>query len=930
MEQIVRNNRRAFSFIELMISITISAAIGVAAIVAVKKLGTTNKVEVIKSSIIRNHDEAKTIMDRDLRQAYSISGSSSKFYYPVARTNPAAFNTLDAFDGITIYKNVYTDISGSVRVAPLVAADALQQTPAYFPVYYILENPSVPTSTDQYFQMAMKTKKYFFLTGSDLRNIIENIDMGNLPSQVDCPACTYGTCPPQKCYKFRGSYRDTAGNIVTDPTPILNYGEVVRPETILRVGEKVSYSVGGNCSANTLCRVVDDKAASARSVLGNVVQMRVRYEFSVSTGETKPSSTTFPDGLRSPLESTYWTSLGTTDTARALKAVKFTNVTGAKVTFQETLPSDLSKVISTQSTGEIPFEYNNGAYSYSSFIKFRPGKGVEAASGTVEAGVDVSECSSLDKARCNPSGKCNYLFNDSDPNSPTSTKYRYVPQPNAQGQLAPSDLCLCGWHPENGAFFDPREENNEYKFHYLNQTVYNIEEGDSYNDLSTGHGWSSAVIDKDRAMACARLTNCNEAGYWMQDHRNPICPILHYCIHPDALSRYWNSTTGFNESLFNSLISQNVLDPSQIQCDSGCDQMVNEYLDQNPTAAGAASPWKKSCACLTRYYQHYNADGTPQVNSATDISWDQLDWDSLCHVPNSFAAKNGITCNDTWNPVITGWTPRDAQHPQSLPKNLLELCACRRNINPNAAKTLDPDMRAVVATATINPNDQFGHNEIEPFDGTGTGPGGTWYWEYNWQERFSNPDFDFRINTMHSPNPTTYSAQPPPGNDPTLIVWTPGDNACGMDGWSGTANNPNWKCFSYKSQVARVRIQLLPQLGSSPPPISIYDINCGQSQAALGTSIGGCLETSHPAGTAPAGFPAAIGPTHNLWHYRWFCDDSCGQSSWNSGQFARYELDTIRWKIRQAVGETNDWVDWCPSLNSQPAGGGSSGGSLGG
>lgn len=903
---------KGFTFVELLISAGLATGLAAAAFLGLKKLSLVHSGQQSEQQIVERHREHQALIVNDLKEAPKIIGSTSRFYASVARapsTSSVQYNPSDSYDGLVIYKNLNPDISGAARIKG--------PTGNAYSIYYVMENSVTPTLMDQYFQKAIVKKKFFFLTNSDFRNIVENLDFGAsaFPTPEYCPTGPNEAPSTKLCYKFRGIYRDTAGNIVTNPATVLTMSEVDRQDTNIVSAEKISYSVGGSCGAKKLCRVVDDVASTAREIMSDVASMEVRYFFAATGSEVQPTA---PNGLRSPLDSSYWNSLGADDAARAAKAVTFAEVSYLTLGLKTEVPSKVAAMASNSL--DTKFTLLDDRYTYDTLVKIRPGVGLDAmGTGTMNAGEALdTECANMQRARCNPSGKCNYLFTDPNPESPLSTRYQYtlVDDPLHPGSKIPTDVCYCGWNPDEEMFYDVKVFQG--RFPYLNDKIRAL--------YPPSVPSTRAVVSHDRAMACARYTDCVSTTYSVEDERNPYCSLAKICIQKDYLPNVFNTTTGFDEVAIDAMVNESPLDPKKTLCRNRCDSFYHAIKGKVWTDTSIPNFWADSCACNTMEYTKYNADGTGDPTKKKDIMWDQLDFDSLCGIPGALKS-----CSNNWETGTGYWIPRDAAHPQNLYKSLEELCACRKN-QAQALSTAAVNPATVFWTDGIahimNGTHQYGYNRnAEAADSNWCALSTPYGWG-DWQMGTGVPDFDYRTDTNISSldvAPKSYSAADTAAGAAPLAL-PAGSVIC------GPADPYNPKCMSYKSQSAHVDILTWDTFGVEQR--SSYDINCGYNQAYMMNSYrinpGTCLESSHPPGSVPPGFPAGFtqATQPQLWHYRWFCDSKCGQvatSSPTAALLMKQEILYIRSLIRAAAGETDPTAPWCSNMPASVGGGGGAG-----
>jgi hypothetical protein len=891
---------RGYSTAELVVAIGLTSILALGSFYGIRITTLSHRLELKKAELINRHRETQMTIGKDIKHAIAITGSTSNNavsnFVAIARKDSTAVNAFldaDPYDSVVIYKDLYPELWGGARVTAPMNGES------YFKVYYVLENSaSSPSDRDRLFQTAFTHAKYFFLVNTGARNIIENLDYGSTstPQDESCPCPAGGLCPAQRCFSFRGGYHKSDGSLVLNPTAVLDISEVDRLDTNIRIGEKVSYEAGtSNCPTGSLCRIIDDDAVAAEEVLTNLVQLRTLYSFPPDPSKVTPSSA---QGIRSPLDPSYLADLSA---VQGGQSVTFADMASLKMTFLERLPSDLAKTIGPNSK-ETAFEYADGYYRYTSSVSLRPGFGIDRSSSFETGKVVDPECQTLQSARCNPSGRCNYLFTDPSATSPTSIRYQY-------NSANPSDFCKCGWNVNEHRFYDPTAAESTYKLPILNQTVYNTYHNSWVSNATAAGTVETGEINADRAMACARYTNCVQvAAPGTLIYRNPYCYVAKSCIHPDKISSIWSPVTGFDEAGIRAMVTASPAKPSELYCASGGASNCDAFYGYSQ---GTAAPtyFRDFCACTTRVWTHYIDATTPDLTRPLDVSWSLLDSDSLCRLPG--ARK---TCDNTWDAPNSAWVIQDAAHPQGLSTTTAELCSCRRNLKADSSPNISSDFAALSAYAgnafdntgqTYVAADtvpyQFGHNSV-----------GMGY----------NQTSDFRVD-----NPEMFAWL----KDPTHLDYNPYFYNASQAG-KLAANNPPpitppagtaatlYKYGSYLSQHAPVKI-------STGGVLSDKQVVCSAVQASWSTSAnyrvpGQCIETAHPSGTNPANWPttnAGVAPG-TLWnHYRWFCTPLCGiYSAPTTPASASYpfnvEVNYIRSKIREAATEVDRCAAWCPDL----------------
>ncbi|MDB5038321.1 MAG: hypothetical protein JWQ35_1849 [Bacteriovoracaceae bacterium] len=986
-----------FTLIEFLISIGISVALIGGAVYGYKKFQRVHTAEVIKSDILSRHRLSENSLADDMHGAATLTGASNALYFPVSRLPSAgiAFNATDSFDGLVILKEAHSDITGGVSVVAPATGEAWFNV-----YYHIAPQPPLvdqffrtAIQHKKYFFITNSNDPGLSApTGKPTRNIIENLDYhsANAPNPVDCPNAAPGSCPncPQ-CYVFRGGYKDATGTVMTLSSPNIQtfMNQFNSNDSNIRAGEKITYFAGGgsnsNCPSGTLCRMVDDNISTGNPVLDNLTQMRIQFQFNdVTPNEGNPNAS---GGLRSIYDTNYVNSVGS-----VANAVSFSQVGLVSISFDETLPSELANVLGQDTSDSALFKFENGKYKYNSAIQLRPGNGL--ASGIkFQAGSNLGTCSSLQTAQCNPSGECNSLFTDSDTNSPYSTKYRTdTPFPGDANLSVPSDYCTCGWNPTENRFYDPDAERTSLPW-------YNQATKDYFVGLTTGSYqgvWmTSNLIDLNRSNACARHLNCQGAEIQAS---NPTCELVgNGCFQTGVVASLFDPTTlatqspvtALSQSDWTSLdatrdqaLTSMLGDPSSTQdyelyCASPavpatCDLYNHLRMGKAPMDTGVANTWQNFCACKT-VQNYYDASHNVIASAATPIDTGLLDFDSLCRVPGALQ-----TCSNTWDSTTRAWILNDATHPQGLPSRVsAELCSCRRNLAEDPSATIYQDFDHVVGSATIDPRLQYGDNQIisfstphnPPWHPFGSAAPTSWQWGDPWT-RYAHQFFDYRVDNFTAITggsaqvyglPTAYSQAynnapnftPAPANPnyPTPSGGKAGHTGIDLPIYAGndqntynygTQGDPAYlplevkKNLSYRSQVASVNI-----FHTAGP--EHYDVDCGVSQVNLASSlnlpsIGGCMESSHPANSSPDTFATltaaqrttivnALNANSPLWHYRFFCDTSCGVNDrYNPDPTTAFgtEANYVRSLIRAAAGETNQWAAWCRDLGWVPDGSG--------
>lgn len=968
----IQLSRRAFTTLELLIGIGLTAGIVLVSVIGLKKMATTVRIEAIKTDIVTRHRDAKILIANDMKHAQKIQGSTGykinpavsghptahPMYYAVSRFNPWHYPAVDqsplASDSLVIHKEVYPELAGTVVISNGSAGTK------YLQISYVLESgdPANPTDKDLFFKSAIENKKYFFISNSEYRNIIQRSTIFSTAGSPCPTTCINDNCPTGYCYSFHGFIEDAAGDDIQPIRSLINVGEFARVDSNIRVGERIDYFVSGvrvagttrsssACPEGSLCRRVDGRQQTDQIILPQVSRFQVFYKF-----DPDSSLTVMPSNpIRSPGDPLYQSDVAAASWANKVP-VNFSNVAYTDIKIKESLPQELVDLLGPNAKDSAFESDGAGGFDYASMMLIRPGRGIE---GTV--GYDIGwgsdpNCPSLSESQCNPTGKCNYLFrNNIDPASPFSTKYQYK---------AGDAFCECGWHGEESParFYDPSNPDNFAKIPYLT------------NQTSTAFGlpapYDTIPVDANASNACARYYKCGEQGSptnFYMDQRNPLCPFVRMCIRKEKNSLYWdaNATPNpFNQSALANDLAANVGDHHYYFCHHntyghGCDDLYNLSLDIAPMSGTAKTFFQRTCACTVREYDKVNADNTYDHSTGLDMPWENLDFDSLCWLPNSFAAKNGFQCNTSSYVDGSGrrvWIAQDDARSQALPMRLAQLCACRNNHGPDGSNV--PAAFYPISWPDFPYNASFyGDNQVIDPDGTGWGYAGSWAL-YDYQFRGANSIFDFRVNNPlndnrmltsqvgQAQNPwnplvnpsTTPTPSSAPAFDPTPLPRPPTAKtssywfACGVSGPStfdsddlgAPVTNP--KCMSYKSQWAYARID-------AAGKILGRNIDCSREQYVLSKgrfrSPGACLETSHTE-TLPPHFPSAIVSNELIFKYRFFCDSDCGAGPYQGFDYQfTNEVNYIRSLIRARVGETDPNASWCPDISAHttPMGSGS-------